>query len=655
MMPLKGSSAICAGSTSNIDTATYSTDQRGFPLPASDCASGLVDQGAVQSNYLTVNSTADTATGNYHACTTGGTCTLRDAIAAAGTGPSSYNSFAYSGDILFDATVFGSTQQTISLGSSLPQIYFPLSITGPGANLLTVNGNGSIYLANNSGGVSNSILYYTSQSPASVSGITLTNGIPDPNAAEAGGGAVYNGGALTVANSAITNSSSPAGSSEKGGGILNDSSAMLLLTGSTVSGNTAISLGGGIFNLGGMLVTNSTLAGNTADGQGGGINSVGVAAVSDSTISGNTGVNVGGFMGIPGKTQLTNSIVAGNTSSAMSTDDCINCGDVSSDIVDTVAHTTANGAYKIALGTLALNPSTASVPVLVPGPDSVAICAGTASLLPVGLSTDQRGFPRLNTTYSGYSSGTPCLDIGAVQTNYTSIQFSQQPSNTLLTTAITPSPTVTVQETNSGTSATDNVSGAPIALTLNGTAGGVTGTLTAATNASGVATFSGLTGSIVGTGYTFSVAGSSIISGTAVSSSSFDVYPPAPTVTGITPTAGPAAGGTTVTITGTNFSGATAVSFGGTAATGFTVNSATSITATSPAGTGTVDVTVRPQVAPVRRARRISLLLCPRLSSRRLLPAWAQPPAARPSLSPEPTSTAQQRCRSAARPQPALR
>ncbi len=47
-----------------------------------------------------------------------------------------------------------------------------------------------------------------------------------------------------------------------------------------------------------------------------------------------------------------------------------------------------------------------------------------------------------------------------------------------------------------------------------------------------------------------------------------------------------------VTVTGTNFTGATAVLFGTTPATSFTVNSATNITAVSPAGTGTVDVKV---------------------------------------------------------------
>ena len=59
----------------------------------------------------------------------------------------------------------------------------------------------------------------------------------------------------------------------------------------------------------------------------------------------------------------------------------------------------------------------------------------------------------------------------------------------------------------------------------------------------------------------------------------------APTFSNILPTSGTTAGGTSVTITGTGFTGATSVTFGGTAATSFTVVSNTSITATTPAGT----------------------------------------------------------------------
>lgn len=65
-----------------------------------------------------------------------------------------------------------------------------------------------------------------------------------------------------------------------------------------------------------------------------------------------------------------------------------------------------------------------------------------------------------------------------------------------------------------------------------------------------------------------------------------------PTVTGISPNTGSIAGGTSVTITGTNLTGATGVYFG-TVAASFTVNSATQITATSPASIGgTFDIRV---------------------------------------------------------------
>jgi hypothetical protein len=66
-----------------------------------------------------------------------------------------------------------------------------------------------------------------------------------------------------------------------------------------------------------------------------------------------------------------------------------------------------------------------------------------------------------------------------------------------------------------------------------------------------------------------------------------------PTITSMSPASGPAAGGSTITITGTGFTGATAVSFGGTAAATYTVDSATQISAVSPPGTpGDVDVEI---------------------------------------------------------------
>lgn len=70
------------------------------------------------------------------------------------------------------------------------------------------------------------------------------------------------------------------------------------------------------------------------------------------------------------------------------------------------------------------------------------------------------------------------------------------------------------------------------------------------------------------------------------------VFANMPVVAGISPDSGPAAGASSVTITGSYLAGATAVLFGGMPAAGFTVDSDAQITAISPAGSGTVDVRV---------------------------------------------------------------
>jgi hypothetical protein len=68
--------------------------------------------------------------------------------------------------------------------------------------------------------------------------------------------------------------------------------------------------------------------------------------------------------------------------------------------------------------------------------------------------------------------------------------------------------------------------------------------------------------------------------------------PPIPIVTSISPGSGPVEGGTQVTITGSGFIHEDTVTFGQAEANGVEVESPTQITATSPEGTGTVDVTV---------------------------------------------------------------
>jgi alpha-tubulin suppressor-like RCC1 family protein len=83
------------------------------------------------------------------------------------------------------------------------------------------------------------------------------------------------------------------------------------------------------------------------------------------------------------------------------------------------------------------------------------------------------------------------------------------------------------------------------------------------------------------------------VKGIASGGDSSYAFGPPPTVTAVKPRKGPANGGTTITITGTDLTGATEVKFGSTNASSFTVNSDTSISAVSPAEpAGRVDVTV---------------------------------------------------------------
>ena len=73
-------------------------------------------------------------------------------------------------------------------------------------------------------------------------------------------------------------------------------------------------------------------------------------------------------------------------------------------------------------------------------------------------------------------------------------------------------------------------------------------------------------------------------SGTVTSSTNLFTYSvPPPTITAVSPKVGATAGGTTLTLTGTNLTGATAVSVGGTPVTSFAITNATTLTAVTPA------------------------------------------------------------------------
>ncbi|MGC2353156.1 MAG: right-handed parallel beta-helix repeat-containing protein, partial [Candidatus Udaeobacter sp.] len=123
--------------------------------------------------------------------------------------------------------------------------------------------------------------------------MTITNSIVSDNS----GTGVSNTGTVTILNSTLSGNSADLGGG--GGGISNGSfktpGSLVTISNSTISGNSA-QAGGGIFNEYGLvIVLNSTLSGNSAvDGGGGIANYAGAAQIANSTISGNSAPQGGG-------------------------------------------------------------------------------------------------------------------------------------------------------------------------------------------------------------------------------------------------------------------------------------------------------------------------------------------------------------------------
>ncbi|MGA5411570.1 IPT/TIG domain-containing protein [Streptomyces lavendulocolor] len=89
--------------------------------------------------------------------------------------------------------------------------------------------------------------------------------------------------------------------------------------------------------------------------------------------------------------------------------------------------------------------------------------------------------------------------------------------------------------------------------------------------------------------------------GKVVRQSDIDALFPPATIGTVSPATGPAAGGTVVTITGTNLDGVSDVKFGSASGTNLKVLSAGRIQVTTPAGTGAVNVVVADEAGNVTK------------------------------------------------------
>ena len=249
--------------------------------------------------------------------------------------------------------------QTITLTGGALDITQPVTINGPGAGSLTINGTGNdrdfiigqIWSANPSLIVAVNGLTIASGSQQYGGGLlnfgtlTVTNTTFANNTASTnGGGGIYNVGVLTVSscsftgNAVVTNASAggaidnissgsatitnctftgntanSSGSAACSGGAIANSGTMTI-TGSTFSSNSAASDGGAIYNDGSLTIGTSSFTNNTAASDGGAIRSGGTLTISASTFAGNTAASVGGAIDSTDPTlSIVNSTFANNT------------------------------------------------------------------------------------------------------------------------------------------------------------------------------------------------------------------------------------------------------------------------------------------------------------------------------------------------------
>jgi hypothetical protein len=223
-----------------------------------------------------------------------------------------------------DAITFSVTG-TIKLTSKLPDLASDITMTGPGADLLTVDAGGH-----------GRILTVAAGATVTVFGLTVTGGHVAANfsGSPAVGGGVSNAGTLTLSYVKVLNNLVTANNAvAEGGGVYN--AGTLTVNYTSLSGNSATSgsdmfddasLGGGIYNQGTLALNSSIVDGNYTDTYGGGSGGGGIvnrgsAALSDSTVVYNssstaiTPVLGGGIAAYAGSLKVRYCTISRNTAS----------------------------------------------------------------------------------------------------------------------------------------------------------------------------------------------------------------------------------------------------------------------------------------------------------------------------------------------------
>ncbi|MCK6579985.1 MAG: hypothetical protein L6Q98_17985 [Anaerolineae bacterium] len=292
----------------------------------------------------------------------------------------------------------GSLRQAVLNANAFPTddtiTFSGVATVNVAGNHLNVANNGSLTIEGEgiliNGTDTTTIFQVAGSAVVIMNDVTLADGIGG------NGGALFNSGTLTLNNSTVSGNSALDG----GGGIYNSASGTLTLNNSTIGGNSAF-VGGGISNSGTVTLNNSTISGNSAFVGGGGLSNYGTLVLNNSTVADNSATNFGGGVRAAGTQIIRNSIIANNASGT--SDDCGQLGivtiDVDNSLVEDGGCGVINGVDGNKTGDPALGALTGSPAYYPLLPGSIAINAGSNALIPPGMTTDQVGRPRiLNTT-----------------------------------------------------------------------------------------------------------------------------------------------------------------------------------------------------------------------------------------------------------------
>jgi CSLREA domain-containing protein len=316
---------------------------------------------------LVVDTTVDKNSG---ACVLGN-CSLREAIANAVAGD----------NITFNLTY----PATITL-TSLIDINRSLTIAGPGAGKLIIQGAGS-----------NRVFIGHVGNTTTISDLTIAAGSDATQ-----GGGIYNAGTLTLNKVVLSGNTAPSG-----GAIYNQGT--LTITKSTLSHNHATS-GAAIYNAGTLSMTNSTLGNNSATGQAGGIYNAGGATMT--LLHTSVVDNPGGGVYNAGTMNYTSTVIAKNGAAG----DCAlaGAGSLGTNLNNFVGTATCSASLNgnPLLGGLG-SVSTEPLDTFAPLSASPLLDAANAGTCP---ATDERGVPR--------PIGVGC-DIGAFEGNLPSVTVNQ--------------------------------------------------------------------------------------------------------------------------------------------------------------------------------------------------------------------------------------